>query len=418
MHAGERIELTLTDLSYLGGAVGRTSENLAVFATGGLPGEQVVVEIEDVRRHYARGRVVEIHQPAAERTEPPCPYFGRCGGCQWQHMTYTAELRWKEEIVRRQLLRIGHLEDPPVQPIIAAAHPWNYRNHARFSVDATGRLCFTRFQTRQLLPIEICHIMQPPIVALMPRLQGLLPGAHQIVVRCGSRTGQILIAPPLPVPTDEIPSGQPWYEEIILGQRYRVSAPSFFQVNTRVDERDLPTQIRAPWLAERRGLFSQAELLALLVLDRLALTGRETVVDAYCGVGTFALLIAPRARRVIGIEEARCAIRDAEHNAAGFDNVTFLCGRTEALLGQVPEKPDAVVVDPSRAGCAPGVLDALASLRPRTIVYVSCDPATLARDLAGLQARGFVVDEIQPIDMFPRTHHIEVVSLLHDRGVD
>src|SRR5579883_10763 len=189
MHAGERIELTLTDLSYLGGAVGRTSENLAVFATGGLPGEQVVVEIEDVRRHYARGRVLEIHQPAAERTEPPCPYFGRCGGCQWQHMTYTAELRWKEEIVRRQLLRIGHLEDPPVQPIIAAAHPWNYRNHARFSVDATGRLCFTRFQTRQLLPIEICHIMQPPIVALMPRLQGLLPVRTRSW--CGAEAGLV-----------------------------------------------------------------------------------------------------------------------------------------------------------------------------------------------------------------------------------
>lgn len=416
MKAGNQIELTLTDLSYLGGAVGRNEDNLAIFVSGGLPGERVVVEIEEKRRRYARGHVVAVLEPAPERVAPPCPYFGACGGCQSQHQEYAAQVRWKTEMVQRQLRRVGHFDEPPVKPMIEAAHPWGYRNQARFSVDSQGRLGFTRFQSRHLLPIDACLIMQPAIVDLMPRLQGAAPGAHQVMVRYGSRTNQFLIAPRLVDRGSDVPSGQESYEEILLGRRYRVSAPSFFQVNTRVDEREVPAAIRAPWLSTRVGAFSQADLLAMLVLDRLDLSGREFVVDAYCGVGTFALLAAERARRVLGIEEARCAVLDAEHNAAGLDNVEFLVGRTEDLLGQIKERPDAVVLDPSRTGCAPGVLHALAALRPPTIVYVSCDPATLARDLATLCAAGFRLDEVQPIDMFPQTHHVESVTVLRLSG--
>ena len=409
---GDHVELSLTDLSYLGGAVGRTDDNLAVFASGGLPGERAVIEIDEERRRFARGHVVEVREASPERVAPPCPYFGACGGCQWQHLAYPAQIRWKTELVRRQLQRVGHLVDPPMRPMIGAAHPWNYRNQGRFSVDASGHLCFTRFHSRQLLPIDACLIMQPAVVQAMSRLQGVAPGVHQVVVRYGSRTGQFLIAPRLPEAPRDLPSGQEFYEEILLGRRYRVSAPSFFQVNTRVDTRELPSSIAAPWIAERSGSYSQADLLALLVLDRLRLTGREFVVDAYCGVGTFALLAAERAGRVVGIEEARCAVLDGEHNAVGMENVQFLVGRTEDVLGKIEWRPDAVVLDPSRLGCAPGVLRILGEMRPRTIVYVSCDPATLARDLAVLCASGFTLDEVQPIDMFPQTHHIETVSVL------
>ncbi len=416
MKPGDRLELALTDLSYLGGAVGRNKDNLAIFVSGGLPGERVVVEVEETRHRYARAHVVEVLEPAEDRVVPPCPYFGACGGCQSQHQEYAAQVRWKTEMVRRQLQRIGHFVDPPLHPMIPAANPWQYRNQARFSVDAQGRLGFTRFHSRSLLPIESCSIMQQPIVDLMPRLQGAAPGAHQVVIRYGSRTGQFLIAPRLAGNLQDLPSGQEWYEEILLGRRYRVSAPSFFQVNTRVDERAIPDVIKAPWLPSRVAALSQVDLLALLVLDRLPLSGREFIVDAYSGVGTFALLAAERAARVIGIEEARCAVRDAEHNAADLDNVQFLTGRTEDLLGQIKERPDAVILDPSRTGCAPGVLAALAALRPSTVVYVSCDPATLARDLAMLCASGFRLDDVQPIDMFPQTHHVEIVSVLHASG--
>ncbi|MGH2460056.1 MAG: class I SAM-dependent RNA methyltransferase, partial [Chloroflexota bacterium] len=366
MKPGDHLELSLTDLSYLGGAVGRTDENLAVFASGGLPGERVVIRLEEARRRFARGQVVDVLAASPERVAPPCPYFGACGGCQWQHLAYEGQVRWKTELVLRQLRRIGHLADAPVRPTIAAAYPLSYRNQARFSLDPQGQLCFTRFQSRQLLPIDACRIMQPEIVALMPRLQGAAAGAHQVVVRYGSRTGQYLIAPRLAVP--DLATGQESYEEVLLGRRYRVSQPSFFQVNTRTDRRALPLEILADWLADRSGDFSQADLLGLLVLDRLNLTGRELIVDAYSGVGTFALLVAERAGRVIGIEEARCAVLDAEHNARGVDNVSFLTGRTEDLLGSIDGKPEAVILDPSRTGCAPAVLETLLTLRPRMIV--------------------------------------------------
>ncbi len=410
---GDTLELALTDLSYLGGAVGRTDENLAVFASGGLPGETVVVRLDDVRRRFGRGHVIDVLTESPERVSPSCPYFGECGGCQWQHLSYPAQVRWKTEMVRRQLQRIGHLADAPVRPMIGAACPWSYRNQARFSLDPRGQLCFTRFQSRHLLPIATCAIMQPEIVSLMPRLQGVAVKSHQVVVRYGSRTGEYLISPKLAVP--DLDTDQDNYHEVLLGRRYRVSQPSFFQVNTRVDERELPDAISARWLSRRSGQFSQAELLALLVLDRLDLAGHELVVDAYSGVGTFALLAAERARRVIGIEEARCAVLDAEHNAADVDNVRFLTGRTEDLLGTTDETPDAVILDPSRVGCAPAVLETLLRVRPPTVVYVSCDPATLARDLASLCEGGYLLEDVQPIDMFPQTHHVETVSLLRDR---
>ncbi len=338
MKSGERLELDLTDLSYLGDGVGHVDAGFAVFVRGGLPGERALVEIDECRPRYARGHLVELLRAAPPRVEPRCPYFGACGGCQVQHLAYAEQLRWKTANLRAQLQRIGRLPDPPVLPIIPAAHPWHYRNQARFQVDTAGHLGFSRAHSRRLVLIEHCSIMQPEIVALMPRLQQLLPGAHQIVVRYGARTGQFLIAPPLPLPESELPSGQPAYEEILLGRRFRVSASSFFQVNTRVDERTVTPELRRAWppLAERATAdLSQAEVLALLVLDRLPLTGRELVVDAYCGVGTFTLLAAERASEVIGIEEARCAVRDAEYNARGVANVRFVEGRTEDRLASL-----------------------------------------------------------------------------------
>ena len=423
------VELDLTVLSYLGAAVGHTADNLVVFATGALPGERARVAIDERRRNFARGRVLEVLTAAPERVSPPCPYFGSCGGCQFQHLDYSAQVRWKSELVRRQLQRIGHFDEPLVRPTIPAPHPWSYRNQARFSVDQRGRLCFTRAQSHQLLPIDVCRIVQPAIAALIPRLHDRWPGEQHLIVRCCARTGDLLIAPRLPGLDTELPSGQESYEEVFLGRTYRVSLPSFFQVNTRVDPvarpdsrtfGEAPDQpgypspdVWATWGGGDSRHVSQAELLALLVLDRLALRGREFVVDAYCGVGTFAVLLARRARHVIGLEESSSAVGDARHNAEGLDNVEFRLGHTEDLLGTIVEPLDAVVLDPPRAGCAPAVLRALAAIHPSTVVYVSCDPATLARDLADLCAHGFDLVDVQPIDMFPQTHHVETVSLLH-----
>lgn len=435
MRTGDVVEMDLSDLSYLGGAVGRTEDNQAVFVLAGLPGERARVAIDDDRSRYLRGHVVEVLRPAPDRVAPPCPWFGTCGGCQFQHLAYTAQLDWKTELVRRQLQRIGQFENPPVRPTIGAPFPWAYRNQARFSLDREGKLCFTQAHSHRKVPIDSCQILQPEIVSLMPRLDGVLPRGHQIVARYGAQTGQYLIAPHLPALDGTLETGQPFYEEAFLGQTYRVSAASFFQVNTRVDSLprpDLdaslngrPTDLDQPWGPSREvwtdwvgaapRSVSQAELLALLVLDRLGLAGTETVVDAYGGVGTFAVQIARKAGRVIGIEEAKSAVADARHNARGVDNVEFLHGRTEERIGDFHLRPDAVVLDPVRAGAAPAVLHALETLRPPTLVYVSCDPATLARDLAALVSNGFELVDVQPLDMFPQTSHVETVSLLHAR---
>jgi 23S rRNA (uracil1939-C5)-methyltransferase len=198
----------------------------------------------------------------------------------------------------------------------------------------------------------------------------------------------------------------------LLGRRFRLSPPSFFQVNTRREPRPLPDAIRSPLLPLPDDGLSMAEVLALLVLDRLEPSPSDFVVDAYGGVGTFALLLAPLVSEVIGIEEAPSAVRDAKHNAQGVDNVSFTLARTEDALPTLDRRPDAVVLDPARVGCAPEVLSALLHLKPPKLVYVSCDPTTLARDLRILVDGGYQLREVQPVDMFPQTYHVEAVVTL------
>jgi 23S rRNA (uracil1939-C5)-methyltransferase len=224
-----------------------------------------------------------------------------------------------------------------------------------------------------------------------------------------------MISPALPeVP--EIESGQPFLEEELLGRRFRLQPPSFFQVNTQREPRSLPAAVRTSWLPLPSDGVSMAELLALLVLDRLEPASDQLVIDAYSGVGTFALLLAPLVKEVIGIEEARSAIRDAEFNARDLPNVRFVQAKTEAALPELDQRPDAVVLDPARAGCHPDVLRALLDSKPRRVVYVSCDPSTLARDLRILVDGGYTLHEVQPLDMFPQTYHIECVATL-SRGL-
>ena len=416
--AVRQVHVKLTDITYGGEALGRLPDGRVLFVHHGMPGEEVVVEIDQEKKDYAHGRVAAILAPSPDRTEPPCPYFLQgCGGCQWQHVAYHRQLAFKRQIVVDQLRRIGGFADAAryVREPIGAEEPWHYRNQVRFSVGRRhGDLGFTQRGTRRLLRIDYCRISQFPINQALALLQGRGQGlrTHQITVRCSPRTGDRLISPT--VPGAPIPTGQEFYEDEVLGRRFRVAAPAFFQVNTRPSWRELPEAIRAPWLAERFGLYSMADLLALLVLDRLEPQGDEVVVDAYGGVGTFALLMADRVRRVIGIEESPAAVRDARANAerAGVTNVTFLQGKTEHVLPALDGPVDAVVLDPARVGCHPDVVDALLRLGPPRVVYVSCDPTTLARDLRLLCDGGYDLVEVQPLDMFPQTYHIESVSLL------
>jgi 23S rRNA (uracil1939-C5)-methyltransferase len=321
-------------------------------------------------------------------------------------------------MVADQLRRLGHFDDSEklVRPAIGMLEPWHYRNQARFTVGRRfGELCFTYRGTRRLLRIDHCLIVHPTINAILELAQGRLASLgrrlHQVSIRVGANTGELLVAPALPeVP--EVESGQAFFEEELLGRRFRLEPPSFFQVNTRREQRALPSQIARAWLPPPSDGLSMAEILALLVIDRLEPEPGQLILDAYSGVGTFALLLAPLVGEVIGVEEARSAIRDAIHNAHDVPNARFIQGKTEAVLPELEQRPDGVVLDPARVGCHPDVLQALLNLRPRRVVYVSCDPSTLARDLRILVDGGYALHEVQPLDMFPHTYHIEAVATL------
>jgi 23S rRNA (uracil1939-C5)-methyltransferase len=385
----------------------------------GLPGEAVTADVWQLKRDFARAEIIHVDRAVVGRVEPPCPHYREgCGGCSWQHATYALQLQLKHAIVIDQLRRIGRFPDADelVREPLGMLEPWHYRNQARFTIGRRfGEMCFTYRSSHRLLRIEHCWIVHPRINAALELAQGRLADLgrriHQVSIRVGANTGQLLVSPSLPeVP--ELETGQPYLEEELLGQRFRLEPPSFFQVNTRREQRELPAAIARAWLAVPPDGLSMAELLALLVMDRLQPSASDLVVDAYSGVGTFAVLLAPLIREVIGIEEARSAIRDAEHNARDLGNVRFIQAKTEEALPSLSIRPDAVVLDPARAGCHPDVLRALLASRPARVVYVSCDPSTLARDLRVLVDGGYDLHEVQPLDMFPQTYHVESVATL------
>ncbi|MDQ3811290.1 MAG: class I SAM-dependent RNA methyltransferase [Chloroflexota bacterium] len=416
--ASEPVEVELVDAAFGGEAIGRLPDGRVVFVPRALPGERALVQPVEERRDFARGELVRLGRAVPGRVEPPCQHYRQgCGGCSWQHADYALQLRIKEEVVVDQLRRIGRFQQPEalVKATIGMLEPWHYRNQARFTVGRKfGELCFTYRSSHRLLRVEHCWIVHPRINALLEHIQGRLPidrRIHQLSIRVGANTGALLIAPALPELGD-VESGQPFLEEELLGRRFRLSPPSFFQVNTRREQRPLPAAVSRAWLELPEDGLSMAEILALLVLDRLEPRQSDLVVDAYSGVGTFALLLAGCVGEVIGIEEARSAISDAVENGRDAGNVSFVQARTEDALPELRRRPDAVILDPARVGAHPAVLAALLSLRPRRIVYVSCDPSTLARDLRVLVDGGYTLGEVQPLDMFPQTYHVECVATL------
>jgi 23S rRNA (uracil1939-C5)-methyltransferase len=374
------------------GPLGQTTaehQGVRVFAFGGIPGEEVRAEVVRQRRKYIAARVAEVATPSPHRIDAPCPYFGLCTGCQWQHIRYEHQLELKRSIVREALEGFGGISKPPVSPVVPAPQPLGYRNHGRFTVGPGGALGFVNWQNRRFVSVNRCLLMHPRINEALYHLHGHCGETTQLSIRYGVNTGTFLIQPALKRLQLPLKTGQRYYEEALRGRRFRVSAPSFFQVNTM-----------------------QAERMAWLVQERLALTGQELVVDAYAGVGTFAVLLAPFASKVIAIEDSASAVQDAQANIEGVPNVELAQARTEEMLGSLPRAPDALVLDPPRAGCHPRALHTLLANPPRRIVYVSCDPYALARDLRVLLRGPFTLEEVQPIDLFPQTHHIECLATL------
>ena len=384
----ERVRVALGDIAFEGSAIACDGGRV-IYADHGLPGEEAVVELYAERGGRFMGRVVEVLTASPHRVEAPCRYFGQCGGCNWQHIEYPHQLELKRGIVIEQLRQIGRFEDAPVSPAIGAANPWGYRNHIRFTAKSRGEVGFVQRGTHRFLRIDECLIADPWINALLPKLQGHGAGMHQVAIRRGVKTGDVLVHPDLSAIDPSLPAAEKYYTEELLGKRFRISGASFFQTNT-----------------------PQAERLVELVRERLELSPEDTLADAYAGVGTFAVLLAPYVRHVIAIEESHAAVEDAEINIAGISNIEYHKGKVENVLPGVEGAVQALILDPPRQGCHSGTIDAVLRLRPRRIAYVSCDPSTLARDLRLLVDGGYELLDVTPVDMFPQTYHIECVASL------
>lgn len=385
---GQILTLTLESWGRLGEAMTH-HQGWDIFVFGGIPGEMVEAEVLKVRRRYVAARVTQVLEPSPDRVDPPCPYYGECTGCQWQHLAYPAQLVVKRDIVVDALTRVGGFENINVSPTLASPAQHRYRNHARFTVGQGGALGFVNRETRRFVPIENCMLMHSGVNDLLAQLQGRCGGTTQLSIRAGDETGDALIQPMLFLPGIDLATGQKHYRDSVDGKGFKVSSPSFFQVNIQ-----------------------QASQLIQVVREGLSLKGSEVLVDAYTGVGTFAILLARYVRKVLAVEESKAAVADAKENAAGLDNVEFLLGKTEDVLQGLVETPDALVLDPPRAGCQPRALERLCQLAPPRVAYVSCDAETLARDLKVLCEGPYKLDRVAPLDMFPQTHHVECVAFL------
>ena len=418
-------------------------EGMAVFVKGALRGERGPVFIEHIGHSAAWGHMDKLLEPSPARVEPDCPYYGTCGGCQFRHMTYAEELRAKRQRVEDALRRVGGA-DVTVEEILGGSTLDAYRNKCQFPISPDGRAGFFRARSHQVIPALDCRLQAPQANAAAAAVEGYLldfdvpaydEASHRgllrhIYVRTNQK-GQALVC--LVVNGDRLPGeeelvlriraacpdtvgvvlnvnrertnvvlggayrtlwGEDTLTDVLCGLTFRLSAPSFYQVNR-----------------------TQAERLYEKAIEFAQLTGRETVLDLYCGAGTITLVMARHAGRVIGAEIVPEAVENARENARanGIANAEFFCGDAGDVAQRLAAerlRPDVVVVDPPRKGLGEDVIPVIAAMGPGRVVYVSCDPGTLARDVKRFAGQGYAVVRAAAVDLFPRTRHVECAVLM------
>ena len=420
-----------------------------VFVPHAVRGEEIDLRITKVMKTSCAGEIVKIHNPSPERMEPECPYAGKCGGCAYRHLTYPEELWAKRQRVQDALTRIGGL-DLTVEEILGAKNPEHYRNKSQYPVGADGSIGFFQARTHKVVPIRRCLIQTeaadrtaqavgewmrrykisaydettgkglvrhvcvrvnrkgeslccvvvngnkvPREPELAAYVTAAVPHTVGVLLNSNTRRGNVILG-------DKYRTlfGRNYLMDTLCGLEFKLSMPSFYQVN-----RD------------------QAEVLYGKALEFAGLTGNETVLDLYCGIGTITLCLAKAAKRVIGAEIVPPAIRDAKENALRnhIENAEFFCGDAADIAAKLESdglRPDVVTVDPPRKGLAPEVIASVAAMGPEKVVYVSCDPATLGRDVKIFREFGYEAKRAAAVDMFPGTAHVETVVLLSKGEVD
>ncbi|MCA1032906.1 23S rRNA (uracil(1939)-C(5))-methyltransferase RlmD [Bacillus timonensis] len=444
----EYYEVTFEDLTHDGAGVAKI-EGFPIFVPNALPDEKAKIKVVKLKKGYGFGRLVELYEKSPFRVDAPCPVYKECGGCQLQHVSYEGQLMAKQKQVKEVMARIGHLPHVKVHPVLGMENPWRYRNKAQVPVgEVEGGLVAGFYQQRshEIIDMEACLIQQEKNDAVIQSVKRICEkygvrafdekkhkgNLRHVMARYGLVTGEIMVV--LITRTEELPHKTKIIEEltkeipaiksivqninnkrtnvifgdktnVIWGEEYiydsigdikfAISARSFYQVN--------PEQTKV--------LYDQA-------LKYANLTGEESVIDAYCGIGTISLFLAQKAKKVFGVEIVPEAIEDAKRNATlnGIENVEFAVGEAETVIPEwykQGNEADVLVVDPPRKGCDEALLQTILDMKPKRVVYVSCNPATLARDLRILEDGGYETMEIQPVDMFPHTTHVECVAQIH-----
>ena len=394
LEIGDELNFDAGEFDERGLAVAEVDGAPATIA-GAIPGERLSTRVVKVYRDRVATRVEKISARSQHRVDPECRYFGECSGCQWQHIDYGEQLAIKRSAVAAALDAYETLRDVEVLDTLPSPKRYGYRNHARFTVGRGGEngiAGYMNADSRRFVRIDECMIMDDRINQTLTRLQGRLDRMTQFSIRVGTNTSDTIVQPLLPAEIQDVESGRQRYIEKVRDATFQVAASSFFQVNT-----DQLAQV-------------VDEVVGMVELD-----GTDTLVDLYCGVGTFARLLAPFVHQVIGIEESASAVADARVNCSDVDNVAFIEAKAEyaaAELVETGQTVDVAIVDPPRIGCAQEALDALRKLAPRRIMMVSCNPITMARDLDALCRSRFKLVSVRPVDMFPQTRHVESLALL------
>lgn len=493
VNKNEEVLLDIIGMTHEGEGVGRV-EGFTLFVQGALPGERVRAKVLKTKKQYGYAKLVELVQASPDRTQPPCPIYDQCGGCQLQHMDYTAQLEWKRQLVVDNLQRIGKLQvtgavrrgpgagsgsieagaDAAVEsdsvvngaaqaaqaegirvlPTLGMDEPWRYRNKAQVPIGVTEGGLVGGFYARgshRIIDMETCliqHEDNDKVVAIVKSLgrelgitaydeetgRGLL---RHVVVKKAFRTGQMMLV--LVTNGRDIPHLDAWIGSI--REQLPEVASICQNVNTQRTNVIFGNDTRVLWGSDviydyigdvqfaisARSFYQvnpvQTEVLYGKTLEYAALTGSETVIDAYCGIGTISLFLAQHADQVYGVEIVPEAIEDARANAKlnGMNNVKFEVGASEDVIPSWKEQgitPDVIVVDPPRKGCDPRLLETILLMQPERVVYVSCNPSTLARDLRVLEDGGYRTVEVTPVDMFPHTVHVECTVWLKWMGQD
>jgi 23S rRNA (uracil1939-C5)-methyltransferase len=419
---GDELDVVLHGMAHGGEGVGRSESGQVVFVEGGLPGETARVTVETAQQRFARGLLTGIsgESSPARIADPRCPHFGTwpargvaptrwCGACRWQHVSYDAQLEFKTATLRDAFVRLAKIPEPAILPAVGMPDPWAYRNHLRVRMTPDG-VGYHGLDPNGLVTITECPIAHPLVAELLPMVVGSLPVGSEVSLRAGIATGDQLVvlhaeaadyeavevdvAVSVVLESDgavHAVAGTPQITEMLGGHPFVIPATAFFQVNTVMAD-------------------------ALVGLLRESLRPVGLLVDLHSGVGTFAVLLSDLAEQVISVEIDPVAVAAAVENAAGLDHLTLLEADAAEGLAFVGTRPDAVVVDPPRAGLDREVVRLLTEIAPDTIAYVSCDPATLARDAHLLISGGYALESSRVVDMFPQTFHVESLSLFRRAG--